>query len=60
VRLVVVASDGGRPLTVVRESTTATAASVTATAATTVARFESQTHFASQPLTLDEICWATF
>jgi len=48
VRLVVVASDGGRPLTVVREST----------AATTVARFESQTHFASQPLTLDEICWA--
>jgi len=69
VRVVVVASDGGRPSTVVsdgdRESTTTIVASVTAAdtsvaATTVVARFkrsEIQTHCFS---TLDGIFWAAF
>jgi len=69
VRVIVVASDGGRPSMVAsdggRESTSATATSVTkvdttAAAVTAVARFkrsEIQTHYF---LTLDRICWAAF
>jgi len=75
VRVVVVGSDGGRPSTVVRESTVAsdggqestatttasvTAANMTPAAATAVTRFKRSEIQTHCFSTLDGICWAAF